>query len=100
MLVSWALARRLAFHIGLPCRPFWLRRIRNTPEQKATPSTTARRENLRGAFQARPRPALAGKTVLLVDDVLTTGSTASEAAGALRTAGAKRVLVAVLARAM
>jgi ComF family protein len=95
---SGALARRLAVHLRLPCRPSWLRRTRNTPRQAAQ-SATVRRQNLQGAFHAPPRPGLAGKTVLLVDDVLTTGCTASEAARALRQAGAARVIVAVLARA-
>jgi len=60
-------------------------------------TSAGRRENVRGAFAAS-RP-LAGRTVLLVDDVMTTGATASEAAHALRTAGTGRVVVAVLARA-
>jgi predicted amidophosphoribosyltransferase len=59
-----------------------------------------RRENVRGAFKARPRPELHGQTVLLVDDILTTGSTANEAARALRHAGAGRVFVAVLAHSL
>ncbi|HXG12821.1 MAG TPA: ComF family protein [Gemmataceae bacterium] len=96
---SEELAYRLAAHLGLLCRPSWLRRVRNTPQQAAS-SAAARRQNVRGAFRAAPRPALAGKCVLLVDDVLTTGSTASEAARALRDAGAARVLVAVLARSV
>ena len=92
---SETLARALAAHVRLPCRPGWLRRIRRTPPQ--TQQTAAgRRANVRGAFRATPR-ALRGQTVLLVDDVLTTGSTCSEAARALRTAGAARVVVAVLA---
>jgi ComF family protein len=93
---SEALARPLAARLGLPLRPSWLRRVRHTPEQKAL-SLAEKRENLRGAFRGRgagPR----GRAVLLVDDVLTTGSTAAEAARALRQAGARRVAVAVLAR--
>jgi predicted amidophosphoribosyltransferase len=65
--------------------------------QKQLQSPTARRENVRGAFVAGRHAGLRGKAVLLVDDVLTTGSTAHEAAGALRRAGANRVVVAVLA---
>jgi len=93
---SESLARSLAMALGLPCRPRWLRRARATPMQTRQ-SPTVRRENVRGVFAARPRAALHGRTVLLVDDVLTTGSTASEAARALRAAGAARVVVAVLA---
>jgi ComF family protein len=92
--LAWGLARRL----GLPCRPGWLRRVRHTPEQTLqTPAN--RRVNVKGAFQGTPRAELRGRTVLLVDDVMTTGSTANEAARALRAAGAGRVVVAILARA-
>jgi ComF family protein len=93
---SAALARPLAARLRLPCWPGWLRRIRNTPMQTEQPPS-ARRENVRGAFCARSAAGLRGRTVLLVDDVLTTGSTCSEAARALRDAGAARVCVAVLA---
>jgi ComF family protein len=93
---SEALARPLAARLGLPCRPAWLRRVRHTPEQKGQ-SAGAKLENVRDAFRGRGA-GLAGRTVLLVDDVLTTGATAGEAARALRRAGAKRVVVAVLAR--
>jgi ComF family protein len=93
---SEILAHGLACQLGLPCRPGWLRRIRSTPQQtRQTP--TGRLHNVRGAFRARPRQALRGRTILLVDDVLTTGSTCSEAARALRGGGASRVIVAVLA---
>jgi ComF family protein len=95
---SEALARALAARLRLPCRTACLRRRRATPKQ--TEQTPAQRKlNVRGAFQTPSRAALHGQTVLLVDDVLTTGSTASEAARALRRAGAARVVVAVLARA-
>lgn len=94
---SLALARGLAARLHIACRPRVLRRIRNTPMQtQQTPS--ARPVNVRGAFRAKGN-ILAGKTVLLVDDVMTTGSTANEAAGALRAAGVSHVVLAVLARA-
>jgi ComF family protein len=95
---SEALARILAARLGLPCRPRWLRRTRPTPWQTDQTSPALRRENVRGAFGARPSRALGGKTILLVDDVMTTGSTASEAARALKAAGAGPVIAAVLAR--
>jgi predicted amidophosphoribosyltransferase len=59
-----------------------------------------RRENLKGVFTVRPGIVPPGSTVLLADDVLTTGSTAHEAALALVQAGAARVVVAVVARGL
>jgi ComF family protein len=93
---SAAVAGGVARVLGLPCRPRWLRRVRNTPKQVGQ-SFAARQENVRGAFRARR--AVAGRSVLLVDDVMTTGATLGEAARALRAAGAVRVVVAALARA-
>jgi ComF family protein len=95
---SEALARILAAALRVPCRTHGLRRIRATAHQAAL-ALTARRENVRGAFQPRRSVTFQGQTVLLVDDVMTTGSTAHEAARALRRGGAARVVVAVLARA-
>jgi ComF family protein len=59
-----------------------------------------RRENMRGAFAATKPEALQDREVLLVDDVFTTGTTASECARVLRRAGAKRVWVATVARTL
>jgi ComF family protein len=59
-----------------------------------------RRENLRGAFAVANPERLANRDVLLVDDVFTTGTTASECARVLRRAGAKRVWVATVARTL
>jgi ComF family protein len=95
---SAALARSIAAHLQIPCFPSRLRRLRNTPDQTLQ-SPAGRRANVRGAFRARRRSQFKGSTVLLVDDVMTTGATAHEAARALRLAGASRVVVAALARA-
>ena len=96
---SEALARTLAAGLALPYSPTVLRRVRNTPHQtRQTPST--RRDNMRNAFAVRHKGSINRRTVLLVDDVLTTGSTASEAARVLRSAGADRVVVAVLAHSL
>jgi ComF family protein len=96
---SEALARELAAALGIPCRPRWLRRARLTRKQHHCPSREERRENVRDAFRARAGAALRESHVLLVDDVMTTGDTAHEAARPLRAAGAAQVTVAVLARA-
>jgi predicted amidophosphoribosyltransferase len=61
-------------------------------------SPTARRENVRNAFCCRRIANVKGKVVLLADDILTTGATCHEAARALKSAGARAVYVAVLAR--
>lgn len=91
-----SLASAIARQLGVEHRPGWLRRVRPTPCQTQL-AQSARRSNVRGAFRASRSARLAGTTVLLVDDVLTTGSTASEAARALRQAGARVVHAAVLA---
>lgn len=91
-----AVARELAAGLGVPMLRA-LRRTRRTPQQ-LQPSREARRENVRGAFRAVRGATVLGKTVLLVDDVMTTGSTLHEAARTLRAAGAAEVVVAVLAR--
>ena len=96
---SEVLARTLAAYLGIPCRPRWLRRIRATRMQRHDMSLAARKENVHQAFVARPTPGLVGKSVLLVDDVMTSGSTVGEVARALKNAGAAQVVVAVLARA-
>lgn len=92
-----AVARELAGVVGVTCEPRWLRRVKPTPQQ-AQPSAAARRENIRGAFRLGRRASLTGRTVLLVDDVMTTGSTAGEAARVLKAGGAAKVIVAILAR--
>lgn len=77
--------------------PDALRRTRATPSQGRL-DRAQRRRNVAGAFTAAPRAALAGKAVLLIDDVMTTTATADACARALLRAGAARVDVLVLAR--
>jgi ComF family protein len=92
-----AVARELANGLNVPFAPKLLRRVKWTTQQ-SQPTRAARQENVRGAFAVARGARLVGKTVLLVDDVMTTGSTLGEAARTLRAAGADRVVVAVLAR--
>jgi ComF family protein len=75
-----------------------LLRVRATSSQTGL-SPRQRRLNVRGAFAVSAPLAVAGKDILLVDDILTTGATARAAAQALMRAGARAVWVAALARA-
>ena len=91
------LAGPIAGRAGVALDVRSLRRPRATPPQ--TGSAAARAANVRGAF-ALGRPArIAGRRVLLVDDVFTTGATVREGARTLLAAGAARVTVYTLARA-
>jgi ComF family protein len=76
-----------------------LLRTRYTPTQTTKASPEKRLKNVRGAFQIRPDAGIAGKTVLLVDDVMTTGATLDQAAQAMLKGGAASVLGAVVAAA-
>jgi ComF family protein len=76
-----------------------LKRQRETQSQIGLTSHQ-RRENLRGAFAVAHAVEIAGREVLLVDDVFTTGTTVSECTRVLRRAGATKVWVATVARTM
>ncbi len=94
------LAEQLGRRLGRPARRRALVRCRPTRPQKDL-SPPDRFANVRGAFRLRrgQRDRWQGSHVLLVDDILTTGATCSEAAGVFKRAGAAAVAVAVLARA-
>lgn len=85
--------------LRIPQRRNWLRQIRKTRQQHLLPAAE-RRKNVRGAYSARRATDLQGARVLLVDDILTTGSTAQVCTRALLEAGAGEVFVAVLARGL
>ena len=91
-----ALAEGVGKQLKLPVRRL-LKRVVGT-RKLAELGVTARGEVMRGVFRVRPHFKLTGRTVLLVDDVLTTGATCSAAARALKQAGAVRVVVSVIAR--
>jgi ComF family protein len=96
---SWELARRLARWLDIPGDAHLLRRCRDTPAQSLL-SATDRAHNLIGAFGVpwQLQAKLAGRRVVLIDDVMTTGATAFEAARTLRSAGAAEVHLWILAR--
>jgi len=90
-------AERLAEALQVAQRPRWLVRTRATRPQTDL-GAAERKVNVRGAFVADT--AVAGRHVVLVDDVLTTGATAAECARMLRAAGAVRVGVLTVARVL
>ena len=74
-----------------------LKRVKRTPSLKGM-SLTQRRRAVAGAFRIHPNAELEGRTIVLVDDVLTTGSTTDACARALERAGAVRVELICWAR--
>jgi ComF family protein len=91
------IARYASRCLGLPVNIRCLTRVVNTREQSGLP-LFERQNNIRGAF-AIARPLLPGSRVALIDDVITTGSTVSEAAAMLRAAGAVEIELWTVARA-
>ena len=93
------LAKLIAKHLGQsPVR--LLKKQRDTPPQSKTGSVEKRRANIAGAYACLRPELVQGKQVLLVDDIVTTGATMSEAARVLKKAGAKEVICATLARSL
>ena len=87
---SALVAAELGKTTGLPSRPGLLKRVKRTPALKGM-SLSQRKSVVSGAFRVAPSADLEGRTVVLIDDVLTTGSTANACAKALKRAGAARV---------
>jgi ComF family protein len=91
------LAHALARETGLPVLTNTLKRVHATGSQAGL-SRRGREENVRGAFKVARRESLKGISVLLIDDVMTTGATLNACARALHDAGARDVYALTLAR--
>ena len=93
------LARPLAERLGIPLDLDAVERVRHTLPQSASTEAN-RRKNLRGAFRVRRPERVRGRSILLLDDVYTTGATLEELAQCLLSAGARRVSGLTLARSV
>ena len=95
---AFQLARGVAGVLGVPLKDRVIRRVKDTGTQTRL-SRAQRLANMRDAFEPRREGRISGR-VLLVDDVMTTGATASACADALKDAGAEGVVVLTLARGL
>ena len=91
------LARQISRAYNIPLDCFTLFRKMDTPPQTQLPEED-RRKNMRGAFAVAGEIAVAGKRLLLVDDVYTSGATVNECSRVLKRGGAREVFVLTLAR--
>ena len=92
------LAAFTAEELGYELTPL-LKKIRNTPPQSGIRDAARRRANVLGAYELLDNADVAGKRILLIDDVITSGATCSECARILMTSGAKEVSCAAIAAA-
>jgi ComF family protein len=92
-------ANELSKRLGLRAESGLLRRVRPTPPLKGM-SLSQRKRTVQGAFRVAPDADLRERTIVLVDDVLTTGSTSEACAKALQRAGAERVELVSWARVL
>jgi ComF family protein len=93
---SGLLAAPVACRYDIPCNPRLLIRSRSTPSQTGL-TGKERWTNLRSAFKIHPHANVINKNILIIDDLITTGATASQAAATLKDAGAATVGVFTLA---
>ena len=91
------LAEIVSQQLGIPCIPV-LVKVRNVSPQSKIGDAAKRRSNIAGAYSIIDDETIAGKKILLIDDIVTTGSTFSECARTLGSSGAEKVYCAAAAR--
>ena len=91
------LAETVSCELGIPCVPV-LRKKKDTAPQSRTGSAEKRKKNISGAYEVIDKNLIDGKTILLIDDIVTTGSTLAECARTLGRGGADKVYCAAVAR--
>ncbi len=96
---SELIAESISTNLHFPYKRTWLRRVRATKKQGML-GAEQRRSNVRNAFALSPMARVKNRKILLVDDILTSGSTANEMARVLLDAGANRVDLAAVARSL
>ncbi|HEX2960653.1 MAG TPA: ComF family protein [Ignavibacteriales bacterium] len=96
---SYYIAKGLSLITGIPLKNKALKRVRFTETQTAL-SMTERRDNIKGAFSLKRGISLSGKTVIILDDVITSGSTVSECGRVLLNGGAQKVYAVSAALAL
>ncbi len=92
------LAKAVGRELGLKPVPL-LKKVRHNPSQSGIRDAACRRANVQGVYRLNGKAEIGGKRILLIDDILTTGATAGEAARVLLTAGAAEVHCAAVAAA-
>jgi len=95
---SELIAKKVADYFHFPIRSDILLRIINNPAQVTMKNVSDRKFNIQGVFQVKNEDNLKHKTIILIDDVYTTGATMEEAAKTLKQAEAKQVIGLVLAK--
>ncbi|MDO8500183.1 MAG: phosphoribosyltransferase family protein [bacterium] len=95
---SGLIAEFLGKHFNIAVETKAVCRIKNTLPQIEMKTDYDRQKNIAGVFKVETPDAVKGKIVILIDDVLTSGATLEEAARVLKSAGAKSIWAAVVAR--
>jgi ComF family protein len=96
---SGLIARSLARALGAPFEEHLLLRVAHRKPQSDTEDIFERRENIKGCFALAPGADVQTKKIVLVDDVVTSGTTLTEAALILKRGGAKKILALAVAKA-